>query len=77
MSCPKRSYLSEELAVMALLEVRSRFEMNSSVTVYPCEDCGSWHLTSKGVMHPELAASLRSGEMNRRKEADHWERKLR
>jgi len=77
MSCPKRSYLSEELAVAALLEVRSRFEMNSSVTVYGCEVCGQWHLTSKGDMHPKLAASLRSGEISRRQEADHWERKLR
>lgn len=77
MSCPKRSYLSEELAVTALLEVRGRFAMNSSVTVYSCEECGLWHLTSRGSIHPELAASLQSGEISRRKEADHWERKLR
>ncbi|WP_367914381.1 hypothetical protein [Leadbetterella sp. DM7] len=77
MSCSKRSYLSEELAVTALLEVRSRFETNSSVTVYLCEDCGQWHLTSRGTIHPKLTALLQSGEITRRIEAGHWERKLR
>ena len=76
MSCPKRSYLSEELAITALLEVRSHFMLNSSVTVYCCEQCGQWHLTSRGEMHPRLASSLKSGEISRRREAEHWERKL-
>ena len=77
MTCSKRSYLSEETAVTALLEVRSRFAMNSSVTVYLCENCGQWHLTSRGQLHPKLAALLNSGEINRLREAEHWERKLR
>ncbi len=77
MNCPKRSYLSEELAITALLEVRGRFEMNSSVTVYCCEDCGQWHLTSKGDIHPQLKVFLQSGKINRQREAEYWERKLR
>lgn len=76
MNCLKRSYLSEEMAVTALLEVRSRFELNSSVTVYCCENCGQWHLTSRGSIHPRLEKSLQSGEIKRRRETEHWERKL-
>jgi hypothetical protein len=77
MSCNKRSYLSEELAVTALLEARVRFDANTSTTVYRCEDCDQWHLTSKGNIHPKLASALKSGEVSKQKEADYWERKLR
>lgn len=77
MSCNKRSYLSEELAVTALLEARIKFDANTSTTVYCCDDCGQWHLTSKGSVHPRLASALKSGSVNKHKEADYWERKLR
>ncbi len=77
MSCNKRSYLSEELAVTALLEARIKFDANTSITVYCCDDCGQWHLTSKGIVHPKLASALQAGKINRQKEADYWERKLR
>ncbi|ADQ18807.1 hypothetical protein [Leadbetterella byssophila] len=77
MSCSKRSYSSEELALTALLEVRGRFENNQAVTVYQCEDCGLWHLTSKGNLHPALKRFLDTGQARKQLEAEYWERKLR
>lgn len=77
MACSKRSYLTEALAVTALQEVRGRFELNQSTTVYQCQDCGAWHLTSKGDMHPSLKNYLNSGEAKKQREAEYWERKLR
>lgn len=77
MSCNKRSYQSESLAVDALVEARIKFASNTSVAVYQCSDCGFWHLTSKGTAHPRLASTLKSGDVKRQREADYWERKLR
>lgn len=77
MSCSKRKYNSETLAVEALLEARINFDSNSATTVYLCGDCGYWHLTSRGDMHPKLKAALDSGQIARLKLSNYWERKLR
>ncbi len=77
MSCNKRSYQTENLAVDALVEARIRFSSNTSVTVYQCVDCGFWHLTSQGTIHPRLSQALKKGDINKQREADYWERKLR
>lgn len=80
MSCAtgKRQYGSEALAEDALLETRARHgdEKEGPVAVYRCEDCGQWHLTSKGAMNPRLADYIRSGKMKRDQEGEHWRRKL-
>ncbi len=74
--CSKRTYISERLAVDALLEARIRFDQNNSVTVYQCMDCGEWHLTSKGTMHDELKRVIENGSLNKNKQAFHWQKKL-
>jgi hypothetical protein len=75
--CSKKTYITENLAVDALLEVRIRFVQNTSVAVYQCEDCGSWHLTSRGNMNPRLAEALETGEIKKQSQAYFWEKKLR
>ncbi len=73
----KRAYSTETIAVDALIEARTRFADNSAVTVYQCDDCGEWHLTSQGDINPQLRKSLRDGTIRRNKEAMDWQRKLR
>lgn len=75
-NCQKRSYVTENLALDALIEARIRFLQNSSVTVYQCEDCGQWHLTSRGNIHPRLAKELTSGNVEKSRLAYQWEKKL-
>jgi hypothetical protein len=75
-NCNKRSYLTENLALDALIEARIRFVQNSSVTIYQCEDCGQWHLTSRGNVHPRLAKELESGNVEKSRLAYQWEKKL-
>lgn len=80
MACPsgKRQYGTEALAEDGLLEARTRFgdEKGGPVAVYQCEDCGQWHLTSRGAMNARLAEYIRSGKLKRNQEGEHWRRKL-
>lgn len=76
-STNKRVYASESIATDALIEARIRFEHNTSKAVYLCDDCGGWHLTSQGEMHPRLKAALDSGSIKKEKEAFHWQKKFR
>jgi hypothetical protein len=67
--------LSQEIAEEALIEARSNFEYgkgNGPVTVYRCEDCGYYHLTSSGAMNQRLAESIKSGKIQLQKEANKW-----
>lgn len=77
MACNKRAYDTENLAVEALLGARVAYAGNTSISVYLCEDCGKWHLSSKGNVNGRLAKELASGKIERQREADFWERKLR
>jgi hypothetical protein len=75
----KRIYYTRQDAVMALLDARTRFdyaEGHGPIAIYQCEDCGHFHLTSKGVMDETLAAHLESGKIRRQKEADRWTNKI-
>jgi hypothetical protein len=72
----KRKYSTEALAIDALLEARIRFSTNSAVTVYQCENCNDWHLTSQGNIHPRLAEALSGGEIKKEQDAYFWQSKL-
>jgi hypothetical protein len=74
--CSKRSYENENLAVDALIEARIRFDNNSAVAVYCCDDCGLWHLTSQGSVNIKLKAALDNGSIKKNKEAYYWQKKL-
>ncbi len=73
----KRIYQSQAMAEDALIEARIRFDQNSAVAVYLCDECGGWHLTSQGEMSPRLKQELNNGQIKREKEAMYWQKKLR
>lgn len=77
MNCGKRQYETEELAVEALIGSRIRFQGSTAIAVYQCQDCGYWHLTSQGSIHPRLEEALKTGKIDREREISYWERKLR
>jgi hypothetical protein len=75
----KRVYLTEEIAEDVLIETRTKFDYvsnNGPVAVYRCDDCGYYHLTSKGKMNDKLADYLSSGKIQRQKDADEWLKKI-
>lgn len=75
----KKVYLTEALAEDALLDVHSRHQYAGSgpINIYKCGECGYFHFTSKGTVHPRLAELLASGKLKNLREANDWERKLR
>jgi hypothetical protein len=81
-TCPshKKVYLTAEIAEDALIEARTKYDYadgNGPVGVYQCEDCGYYHLTSKGAINPRLEQMQRAGELDRKKQGAAWEQKIR
>lgn len=75
----KRIYPTREVAEDVLIESWTRYDYstgNGPVSVYQCEDCGRFHLTSKGPMNERLSEAIRQGSVARQKEANRWEHKL-
>ncbi len=82
MSCVtgKRQYDTEQQALDGLISARSKafFRENSGpINVYECDDCGAWHLTSKGAQHPILSDAGIQKNIKDQHVSDYWERKLR
>ena len=80
-TCPshKKVYQSRGQAEDALLEARAKFDHTPNtgpIAVYQCEDCGFYHLTSKGKMNEKLAKHLAEGKIDLQKEANRWLDKL-
>jgi len=74
----KRGYASEALAEEALIDARTRHgnEKDGPTAVYRCDDCGQYHLTSKGPMNPRLAEYIKDGKLKLNQEANRWLGKL-
>ena len=75
----KRMYPSQQVAEEVLIESWSRYNYVSGggpVSVYQCDDCGRFHLTSKGPMNERLSQAISEGTIARQKEARNWEHKL-
>jgi hypothetical protein len=75
----KRVYLTAEIAEDVLIETRTKFDYasnNGPIAIYRCDDCGYYHLTSKGKMNDKLAEQFSSGKIKRQKEADDWLKKF-
>ena len=73
-------FATSQIAEEALIEARTQFEYGphkGPVAVYQCEDCGYFHLTSKGTVNPRLAQYISDGKLQRQKEANRWMEKLR
>ena len=83
MFCPvtkKISYLNKDLAEDALINNHERRHHNPGagpVNVYQCEHCGDWHFTSKGELNSKLKEAIDSKRIDRSREANYWEGKLR
>lgn len=75
----KKVYLTQQLAEEALVGARTRFNYakgQGPVAVYKCDDCGYYHLTSKGPVNPTLTQRLKDGTIDREKQADEWLNKM-
>ena len=75
----KKMYASHASAVDALIDARTRFDyaaQHGPIAVYRCEDCGQFHLTSKGKMDETLEKHLAEGKIRLQKEANRWIDKL-
>lgn len=75
----KKVYPSKEIAEDALIEARTQFEYkigSGPVAIYQCEDCGYFHLTSKGPMNQKLEQLMKDGKIQRQKEANQWLNKI-
>jgi hypothetical protein len=63
------------MAEDALIEARTNFDYsngNGPIAVYQCEDCGDFHLTSKGPVNEKLAKAQTDGQIDKNKQANHW-----
>lgn len=75
----KKVYASRELAEDALIEVRTQYEYGTHkgpVAVYQCDDCGYFHLTSRGPVNERLEREMTSGKIKKEKEAIRWMEKI-
>ena len=71
----KKVYPTPEIAEDALIDAHTYFNYapgKGPVAVYQCEDCGHYHLTSRGSMNPRLAGFIAAGGLKRHKEANRW-----
>lgn len=73
----KKVFLTLQQAEDALVEARVKYQNPlGPVGVYHCEECGYFHLTSKGTMNDKLKNHIDSGKLKLEKDAAHWLSKL-
>lgn len=75
----KRVYATQQIAEDVLIEAWTRYNYNGNtgpVSVYQCDDCGNYHLTSRGPMNERLAKALGEGKIRQEKEARRWEERF-
>lgn len=75
----KRGYPTLELAEEALIGAWIAFEYGKGsgpINVYQCDECGDFHLTSKGEMNTRLKSLIDSGEIAKQKLARSWEQRF-
>ncbi len=82
MKCPsgKRSYETPEEAEEALIGTRINFHHENTsgpINIYKCEDCGEWHLTSRGTVNELLQSDEVLRKIKLERESREWERRLR
>jgi hypothetical protein len=75
----KRCHATYELAEEALIGAHIAYSYGAGsrpVGVYQCDECGYYHLTSKGEFNARLKKMLDEGEIQKQKEANWWEDKF-
>lgn len=78
-STHKKCYPSIEVAEDVLIEAHTTFNYSNNSgpqSVYKCDDCGHFHLTSRGPMNEKLSKYIGEGKIQRQKEANSWQDKL-
>lgn len=78
-STHKRCYATYDLAEEALIGAHIAYNYGKGsrpVGVYLCDECGQYHLTSKGEMNVRLKKMINEGEILKQKEAGWWEEKF-
>gem|GEM_PF-204914 len=71
----KRLYPTEMVAEDVLIELWNKNDYprdHAPVNVYRCDDCGYYHLTSRGPMNQRLAQYLSTNKARIEKEATKW-----
>jgi hypothetical protein len=79
--CPthKKIYPTESVAEEALIAAWIAYDYpqgNGPVNIYICDDCGNYHLTSKGAMNKKLEEQIASGKIRRDKDVNAWMDKI-
>jgi hypothetical protein len=79
--CPtyKKVYLTESIAEEALISAWITYNYaqgSGPINIYICEDCGYYHLTSKGPMNKKLEEQIASGKIHQKKGENAWLDKL-
>jgi hypothetical protein len=79
-STGKVIYVTQALAEDGLIDawVRNNYKLGTGpVNIYPCDDCGNFHFTSKGAMNDRLKKEWESGQIAKNQRAFDIERKFR
>jgi hypothetical protein len=81
MSCSsgKRVFLTTYDAEESLIQAWVNFDYrvgNGPISIYECEDCGNYHLTSRPPMCDGLQEALDSGYIQKEKRSRDWERRF-
>lgn len=74
-STGKKSFQTESIAEEALLSAWTMYNYppdKGPIAIYVCDECGTYHFTSKGTMNPKLSAMLADGTLTRQKDANAW-----
>lgn len=75
----KVSYDNEQIALEALVQNRIRnnhSEGSGPTNIYRCEDCGTFHFTSRGPMNEALNTEENLARMKLGNQAGFWEDKF-
>lgn len=67
------------MAEEALLDLWTKNEYvpgHAPITIYKCEDCREFHLTSRGPMNERLCEAIKSGKIKLQREANRWVNRL-
>ena len=78
-STGKKIYDTEQIAEDGLIEAWIRYKFgvsNGPIAVYRCDDCGYYHLTSRGPMNMKLASYIAEGKIKKQSDINFWEDKF-
>jgi hypothetical protein len=78
-SSGKKQFVTEAIAEEALIDAQASYDYGRTsgpVAVYLCDECGYYHLTSRGPMNAKLSAFLQEGKLSRERIARQWTEKF-